>query len=1183
MIGRFGLFFACGWCAIAVGLLEKQVRGGEFGYLIGHDDPVYKVAYTPDGRFIVSASFDHTVRVWDRENQRAVVTWEDHSSLVLALAVSRDGRQVASGGLDKQVLVYDLPSVVPRGTFALSRAANAASLSSDGALVAIGQSDEGVQLRRTADGQLVHAWPTDRAEVTAVDFQSDGSKVWAATADGKIRSWNASDGSLAREYDVATTARGLVVSPDGTHLALVENDGRLSTYLTEPPPPLVVRDEAVITGVASLPGGKRFVMGNEAGRLRVVQVSDGSDALAVDCGSPVRAIGLRGDGAELAVACASGEIQFRNLTDLAVTAKFETGSDSIARVAYHPAGEQLAVGLHDGTVRLWKLPIAPPASTTLAGNGPRPLAVSNDRTQWATVDTDGNVRVVDAAEGTELHAVVLPSASAAAAFSDDGSRLLIAGNEPRIRMLHLASGGTLSIETPGVSTTHVAADSAGEHVLAGGADGTVRIWRLDDGALVGELPHAGESLVDLIAPPEGDAAISVTNTSARRWRLSDARPIWATSLAEGVRAVDLSPAGDGLVVASADGYLRWYDAADGALRAEHAAHEGSIAAVCWSGDGRWLVSAGDDLRLRLWDTATARLAMQWTLSTTPTQLAFLPDGSSVVSVSSDGTRHVWPISLQRILGGGAQRMKTLAYSPDGTTLVTTGSDALLRVWSLADASESRTFDLGSGVVSCAAFRPDGACVAAANEAGLVRIWNLADGAVQAEWSIDEGIASLRYSLDGGQLLVAGNSGSMRVCEANSGSELRRLDAHEGSVHGVLLVDRDDWLSHSEHTVRLDRWITEQAVPADQSAAHMVAYDPEGRWLFTSAEDGSIVQWNAADLAELRRFSAFDSPVARMDVAGGMLAAVDQGGTVRIWQVRTGRLVSEWTSEPGTSNLRLSPGGERLFIVGPARRLETFRVRDGRAMFVSQPLSSDATGIALAGDGLSLVTWSADASMHHWSGLYAGPKFKFAGHESQVHALAFDADGSQLASGGADQKVKLWSLAEGKHQFDCVGHIGPVYGLAYHPTESQLASCGVELAIRLWNPGDGQPAGEQTAAIDAGLNSIMYSPDGSSLLTAGIAQTWQVRPVAGEGDPRTYAGHDDPIYRAVYNPSGTRVATIDHAGSLYLWDASSGEPLHHEQLPVRAAYDVAYSPDGHQLAIATVDHRIFLFDVPEAAR
>src|SRR5690606_26157176 len=104
---------------------------------------------------------------------------------------------------DKQVLVYDLPSVAPRGTFALSRAANVAALSSDGALVAIGQANEGVQLRRSEDGQLVHAWATDQAEVTAVDFQSDGSKVWVATADGKVRSWNAADGLLSREYDVA--------------------------------------------------------------------------------------------------------------------------------------------------------------------------------------------------------------------------------------------------------------------------------------------------------------------------------------------------------------------------------------------------------------------------------------------------------------------------------------------------------------------------------------------------------------------------------------------------------------------------------------------------------------------------------------------------------------------------------------------------------------------------------------------------------------------------------------------------------------------------------------------------------------------------------------------------------------------------------------------------------------------
>ena len=74
------------------------------------------------------------------------------------------------------------------------------------------------------------------------------------------------------------------------------------------------------------------------------------------------------------------------------------------------------------------------------------------------------------------------------------------------------------------------------------------------------------------------------------------------------------------------------------------------------------------------------------------------------------------------------------------------------------------------------------------------------------------------------------------------------------------------------------------------------------------------------------------------------------------------------------------------------------------------------------------------------------------------------------------------------------------------------------------------------------------------------------------------GHNAPVYRICINPAGSRVASLDHAGELCIWDNGT-TLLHHQALPVLAAHSLAYSPDGKDLAVATQDNRILIVPVP----
>ena len=89
--------------------------------LKGHAEAVYGIAFTPDGKNVITASFDKTLKVWDAASGKELKTFggpQGHQGLVLAVAVSPDGQSFASGGADNTARLWDFPGSKPLREFA---------------------------------------------------------------------------------------------------------------------------------------------------------------------------------------------------------------------------------------------------------------------------------------------------------------------------------------------------------------------------------------------------------------------------------------------------------------------------------------------------------------------------------------------------------------------------------------------------------------------------------------------------------------------------------------------------------------------------------------------------------------------------------------------------------------------------------------------------------------------------------------------------------------------------------------------------------------------------------------------------------------------------------------------------------------------------------------------------------
>ena len=150
-----------------------------------------------------------------------------------------------------------------------------------------------------------------------------------------------------------------------------------------------------------------------------------------------------------------------------------------------------------------------------------------------------------------------------------------------------------------------------------------------------------------------------------------------------------------------------------------------------------------------------------------------------------------------------------------------------------------------------------------------------------------------------------------------------------------------------------------------------------------------------------------------------------------------------------------------------------------------------------------------------------------GHSSWVESVAFSPDGSLLATASLDGTAMIWELARGRLLYTLSEHAAGVRDLAFSPNGRWLATLGDDWVVMLWEVETGQR-----------MNTIPSSSNGNGL---------------------------------DISPDGNQIATTTASGIAELWDPLSGERHLTEREHARWLEDVAFSPDGARLALASADN------------
>jgi len=665
---------------------------------LDHHDNVCSVVFSPDGKKVLTASWDNTAKLWDL-NGKCLLSIPGHSARINSAVFSPDGNSILTASNDKTARLWDLNGKC-RTIFSVDTSEFISAIFSPNGQTILSTSTDLTAKLWDLSGNCLATLKGHEENIRSAIFSPDGKFVLTASWDNTAKLWNLSGKCLA----TFTGHKSFIVtanfSPDGKNILTASWDktAKLWDLKGKCLQTFNGHDAFVLSAIFS--SDSKTVLTNSGDKTSKLWNLKGKCLTTFSGHSDyVSTAVFSSDGNKILTASVDKTAKIWDLYGKCL-ATLSGHSSKLNAAVFSPDGKTVVTASLDKTAKIWdlskvNLPILEGHTDKLkfaafSPNGDFVITVSNKNVLFW--DKSGKLQEVLSGHKRAVLSAI---------FAPDGKSILTVSSDKVIKW-DLNGTPLKTIHADTSEFTSIAFSPNSKTFITGSSDHTAKLWDSNGNQL--QVMKGHRDLVFFVRfSTDGETILTISyDQTTRLWDLKGHCVDTLLWHSPSVSLGEFSPDCKTYIIVSSEQVMKLWDNSDNCL-GTLSGHLWQINSVVYSPNSQYILSASNDNTAKLWDLKGRCLTTFTGHASKVNSAVFSSDGKSVLTASSDNTAKIWNLSGKCLatFSGHTDIVRYADFSVDGKNIITVSNDNSAKIWNAPSAIYSWIEKSSIGILSVA--------------------------------------------------------------------------------------------------------------------------------------------------------------------------------------------------------------------------------------------------------------------------------------------------------------------------------------------------------------------------------------------------------------------------------------------------------------------------------------------------